>query len=517
MTIGLTIIKEPEDLALSRVPAWYRFQCNNFLLSAGTAAQFKIFVPNLIAAGSVFTLVINNKQYLFTCVASGAAGGYQFKTYSNNPTFNLMVDDFKANYYLNKHYTITSSYTFGEIYFVAKELGAKWDAAMINSVGGCTLTQTVTGVDDSFRPNYKALIDLHLQADRTVAPVMNLISSAEGDPHQDSITGALASDEYVMDFELQEFLHSRLSAYIPAYGANTITEADSILINYWIQYSEMYGTDPVINFNAVHGAANDYKQVILGGWKLDDNYLTENTAIAGTSFLNRQERVKIIAPNSREYLFKYCAAAQTGLQAHYKIYYADGFIAQGVLGMAVTAAAKKVYCVPVGYDVMSIAALTPGNKVIKYEIYLTNAANAVLTETMTYVMDYRYNEQDEEFIFCGAVGATETVWCHGYSKVMLETTSDTYQAARLPWYAKGDRLLKHTNSRQNETIKINTGYKTKAYIEWLRDLMNSDVVLMRDGSAWTSVRVVKDSFKDMPTLLDNMFVAEFMIERLQKL
>lgn len=514
-----SLLNSPEVLSLSRQPIWYRYLSDDYRTATGAKAKVELNIPLNVAVGSVFTLTFNQHKYSYICIASGSNNtGFEFKTYSNNPTFDLMVDDFEASYYLNRYYTITGSYAGNKIILEAKESGAKWNMTISAATGSITLSNITTGTDDTFEANYKAVLDVHIQDDYTDTPNNNLIATVEADPHQDDISPGLGVDDFVLDFDLCEILHSRLSPHVPDVSEVLNKVAVGPLLSFWHRIGEVYGTDPVIHFNEVNGSSGAYNQVILGGWPLDSDYSASIDDLEGLHFLNRQERTKIVKSSAHEYLFKFFVSAYQDLQLHYKIYYTDGTNATGLVGTSVGLSIEhSIYCFPCGFDVMGLNAVQPLKTPVKYELFVTDDTSATLSEVMTFVIDHRYYAEDAELLFLGQCGAMESVWCTGYKSIRLTNTSIEYQAAKLPWYTKGTSLLKHSQSQQSEVITLQTGYKTRAYIEWLRDLAQSETVLMLDGSDWAAVRIIKKSIIDMPTGLDDLFALSFDIERLQKL
>lgn len=517
--MSISVIQYP-SFSLSRQPIWYRFMSNNYRLTAGSISEYDLVIPSGLTAGQSFDLIFNQKRYTFVCDTLPNGEGYEFRPYVNSTGFNNMINvDFTGNYYINKHFTLTGTYATGTVRFTSREVGAMFNLSLENAAAGITLTQVTAGADATFRPNFKAWIDLHHQINHAAAAAENLVAQLDADAHQDSITGSLAADEFVFDFELQNILHSLLSAYVPDATETLIKAASSIITGFWIRYGEMFGTSPIVNKNATHAATTDaYPQVLLGGWQLDDDYDALNTAILGTAFLNQQPSTKVISKSNPEYLFKYLTAAATDLQLKYKIYYTDGTTSTGLAGTALASSlAKNVYCFPAGWDILNLGAVQPTKDAVKYELFVTNSASAVLSLTQTYILDNRYYEESDVFIFLGAAGAMETVWCHGYKKTALQSTSDTYQLAKMPWYTKGNQLLKHTNSQQSTITTYYTGFKSLEYINWLKDLANSDTVMILDSGTWASVRLDKKSITDIPTNLDNLYAISFDIERLEKL
>ena len=514
----VSLINSPEVLSLSRQPIWYRYLSDDYRTSTGAKAKVELNIPLNVTVGSVFTITFNQHKYSYICIASGSNNtGYQFKTYSNSPSFDLMVEDFEASYYLNRYYTITGSFAGNKIILEARESGSKWNITIEGATGSISLTNITTGTNDVFEANYKAVMDIHVQNNYTAAPANNLISTIEADPYQDDLLG-LGVDDFIMDFDLSEILHSRLSPHIPDVAEVLNKPAIGPLLSWWHRIGEVYGTDPVIHFNETNGYSGAYNQVILGGWKLDDDYSASIDDLEALHFLNRQERIKVVKQSAHEYLYKYLVSAYQDLQLHYKIYYTDGTNATGLVGTSVGLSVEhSIYVFPCGFNVMGLNAVQPLKTPVKYEVYITDDTSATLSEVMTFVIDHRYYAEDIEFLFLGQCGAMESVWCTGYKSIRLVNSSIEYQAAKLPWYTKGTPLLAHTQSKQSEVITVQTGYKTRAYIEWLRDLAQSETVLMLDGTEWAAVRLIKKSIADMPTGLDDLFALSFEIERIQKL
>lgn len=514
----LTIIQEPPFLCLSRNPIWYRMFSDNYKLSSGNNAVFDITIPLNVTPGSVFTLTLNGHNYTFTCVNTGvASNGYNFATYSNLTEFNTMVDDyFKQSYYLNKYFTITGTYLSNKITLTAKESGTKYNLVMTGNTGGISIATVTSGTDDTYRPNYRSFVDLHLQEDYTASPADNLLSQLESDPHQDNVTGALAADEFVMDYEFQEILNAQLSPHIPTTTQNTIIKATGILKSFWLRFGEIFGDDPVVNWNDYNGLAGQYHQVLLGECPKDKDPEDLTDSLEDLEFLNRQPRTKLNTPASREYLFKFLKDAHTTLYAHVKIYYSDGTTHSTNYLSKASTESHQVYVIPAGFDQCGFNIYNPTKTPVRYEIYLINNLNVVVSETMVFLPETTSFEQTTELLFVGQCGAAETVHCTGYSSYKVLSESQTFQKARLPWETYTDASLMHSLSKQTERILISTGYKTRDYIEWLKDLAQGETLYVRNGSDWIPHRIIKDSISDMPTELSDLYSITFEIEKLTK-
>ena len=160
----VSLINSPEVLSLSRQPIWYRYLSDDYRTATGAKAKVELNIPLNVTVGSVFTLTFNQHKYSYICIASGSNNtGYQFKTYSNSPSFDLMVEDFEASYYLNRYYTITGSFAGNKIILEARESGSKWNITIEGATGSISLTNITTGTNDVFEANYKAVMDIHVQ------------------------------------------------------------------------------------------------------------------------------------------------------------------------------------------------------------------------------------------------------------------------------------------------------------------------------------------------------------------
>lgn len=512
--MSLTTIQEPAALSFSKNPVWYRFLSGNYRLTVGDKAKYEIVFSSPLA-GHHFTIEFNGKVYTFNCVSSPNGDGYEFRPYGNSTQFNQMVTDFEGNYYLYKHYDFTPSYAGNKIIFEAKENGAIWNMQLIDASTSITLNTVLAGTDDTFNPNYKVFADIHLQSNPANAPETNLIAQLDADAWKDDVVMALGTNEYVFDFELQNILNTKLKAFVPGWNLATVTKATEMLLNFWLRYGEIYGDDPVVHFNSYNGAANNYKQVIIGGLQLDEVTFTVTPSFTGLKLLNRQPATKVISKSCQEYLYKYMTTAEQDLQLQCAIYYTDGTTWSGNVGTAVgLSTAKSVYVFPAGWDVLNLGSKSPTKTPVRYEVYITNDIGTVLSDTQHYVLDLREYEETQRLLFLGACGAMEHVLLTGYTQEKLENEGEQSVAAKMPWYDRGDALLVHANTRQKTIYVFNTGYKSKDYIDWLKELANSDLCLMAEDGYWTSVRIDKGSIKELPTGLDDLYALTFEGERI---
>lgn len=516
--MSLTTIKEPAALKFSKNPIWYRFLSGNYLTTAGAKAKVEITF-DAHSVGHFFHLTFNGKKYRFDCVTSPDGSGYQFRTFVASPAFNNMINDFKSHYELNKHFTITSSYissSNGKLILEAKQPGTIWNPTFEDgSPPRITMSVVTAGTDNVYNPNYKVFTDLHIQTDPTVAPVDNLIAQLDADAHRDNIVVALGANEYVFDIELQNIIHANLSAYIPVWNLAAVTKATNMLLSFWIRYGEIYGDDPKVLWNDYNGAANAYKQVIIGGLELDETTFTVIPDYTGTKLLNRQPPTKVVSKACPEYLYKYVLAAHTDLQLRCTVYYTDGTTTTALVGTAVgTSLARNVYVFPAGWDTLNLGALQPAKTATKYTLHVSNNALAVLSDTQTYLLDYTDYEVTNRLLFLGACGAMETVYLTGSLGTEIQSDSEPIVSAKTPWYDRGTALLQHTNSTQNVRLKFSSGFKSLAYITWLKELAQSDVCLLQENGYWASIRIDKKTIKDMPTNLDDLYSISFEAERI---
>jgi hypothetical protein len=518
--MSLTTIKEPQALSFSRNPVWYRFLSNNYLTTVGTKAKYNLTFDS-IYVGVQFDLIFNGKTFTLEFVTTPDGTGYQLRSFSSSLSqFNECIANLKQLYELNKYYTITFvshdvPSTTGVVQLEAKQPGTIWNLAVDNVTYGVSIIQLTAGTDNVYNPNYKVFADLHHQTDPSVAPAENQIAQLDADAHQDDIVIALAANEFVFDFELQNLIHSLVSPHVPDWNETDVVHAASMMIHFWLRYGEIYGEDPKVWWNDYNGAANVYKKVIIGGLPLDEVTLTVLPDYTTTKLLNRQPAVKCVSKSCQEYIYKYVSAAQTDLQLHGTITYTDGTAWTGVIGNKVNSSVQqRVYVFPAGWDALNLGSKQPSKTPVKYAVYVRNAANTVLSETQTYVLDLTDYESETHLLFLGACGAMETVWCNGYIKESLQSESEPVVAAKAPWYDRGTAILKHSNSTQNTKYTLNTGFKDLEYIQWLRELANSDFVLMAENGYWTSVRVDKKSFKELPSAMDDLYALTFDVERI---
>lgn len=515
--MSLTTVKEPGTLCFSKNPIWWRFLSGNYRTTLGAKAKCEILFDS-IYAGITFDISFNGKTYTLYCDSTPDGTGYEFRDYIYQPQFDLMIEDFKALYELNKHFTITKLWvggTLDKMILEAKESGSKWNVSISGGSGRITLNNITTGTDDVYNPNYKVFVDLHKQLDQTVDPVENQIAQLDADAHKDDIVVALATNEYAFDFELQDLLHAQLTPYVPAWNENTIKKATGMMLNYWLRIGEIYGEDPKVLWNDYNGLANSYKKAVIGGLPLDEYTLSILPNYTTTAFLNRQPTTKAISKTCQEYLYKYLATAQTTLQLWCTITYTDGTTWAGKVGNSLASSlAQEIYVFPSGWTALNLNSYNPSKTPVKYTVHVTNAATGTLSDSQTYILDLQNYESNSRLLFLGACGAMETVWCTGYTQEVVESDGQPITGPRLPWYERGNHILKNSNSRQNIRYKFNTGYKSLTYINWLKELAHSDVVLLAENGYWTSIRIDKKSIKDLPTALDDLYAISFEAERM---
>jgi hypothetical protein len=164
-----------------------------------------------------------------------------------------------------------------------------------------------------------------------------------------------------------------------------------------------------------------------------------------------------------------------------------------------------MFHIPCGYDVMNFGALEPGSNPTFYTVVAVDKDNplTILAFPRKYIIDPYERPFERFFMFTNSLGGVDTLRTIGQAVPKL-TYEDTESDVGIP-VSRGVNTAptQILDSVEDETKQLNTGFRTKAEVDWLRDFRLSKDVYELDLSDMETLIPIRFLKKDLVTSKDD--------------
>lgn len=184
---------------------------------------------------------------------------------------------------------------------------------------------------------------------------------------------------------------------------------------------------------------------------------------------------------SQPELLHFCVYTEdiTELNLFVKVYFTDGTNTTVAKGTVSDVELDQIYRIPAGYSLLSLSAVDGAKRVQKYELWLTDQADAVVSEVRTYIMEYVDVPDTRFWMFTNSLGMWEIFRAEGKKSEMLEVEREQSRGYLPQGY---DRTLGETRGRimgSTETVEVSSGYlDSKAEALWAKELILTEKLLL---------------------------------------
>lgn len=300
-------------------------------------------------------------------------------------------------------------------------------------------------------------------------------------------SGNLLGEEAVMPassgravFNVSEYLFSKLDTQRATKFTYPWTFGDFIkhgthILQFKLKYAEKWDAQ------VQQVSSGALSRALMAGGSGSEGDLTHN-------FLTNTPAVKKISANCPERLYYYNESARTvNLQS--KKYFASGSTITETVGSKALDAGQ-VY--EINADILNPEIPTESGTIVKYDLWLALADGTAISETKTFVIDYRYYRNTDYFYFRNSLGGYDLLRCTG------RRTRE--QLVEREEFEDESRNRRQYYNVMEETFTANTGSISREMMGWLHDFMISrEVYWIRDNEA---VPVIVTSKKKTPTTDD---------------
>lgn len=196
---------------------------------------------------------------------------------------------------------------------------------------------------------------------------------------------------------------------------------------------------------------------------------------------------KQVDRNQEDYLnFFVYALSTTTLKLRIKAYFDDNTNTTSTVMTKVGVAYGQLFQVPAGPVNAGVHLITPAKTVTKYELWLTDQADAVISEVRTYRLDAVTHPRRRLFMFLNSLGAFEVLRFTGSASMTTEVTKEQVVKFLPVDYAALDGETETFGASLREGSSFSSGYfddrLAAAWLDYMKDfLLSRQVYEVTDG------------------------------------
>lgn len=512
--MAISIIKQPDPVSLSRNQIEYQLETDNWITVVGSKTLFVIKITASPAVDDPFTIawgvdpVANpDETVTMTCKAAPDDAGNQYIDNAGAIPLTDWVDLFLAD--LIKNFLFTRDFVLTKvtadaspaIQFRAREKGLKFSIEFTEALGWMIEFLNTDGIDQVFQTNMKQVLQVHVE---DVYKSGNFELKHEEQRVPDSVKRSL--------FDIHEILDQFVELNPPIYNQVGVTRCDLLTKQYFVRYYERYG-DTVTEQEVITGVT---KAVMMAGtnfpfFNANTDFFTDYL-VPSKAFLTWLPAEQDITVAQHQYLyFPIVSAATTSFKSKADIFYTDDTSDLDVeIGAAPGSEQYEIYIIPVGFSQVVQAVSDGGKTVDHYIIYITDQADAVVSELRTYYLDRKEYLSTAHVLYKNSIGGYDTLRVTGDLAFGLDVTKSVFETILPSTYDLMDPQFHEFNVSGREFIQMSTGHMKKADLIHLQELILSESIFQIDSVAYLPLTLDTKSITFTQTSAD-LYVMSFKV------
>lgn len=192
-------------------------------------------------------------------------------------------------------------------------------------------------------------------------------------------------------------------------------------------------------------------------------------------FMTWAPATKSIDIAQEDYLLFWMYKSVATLRLKGKAYYSDGTNQTATLTSYSNALISQLVQVPAGSLNSGIKLVNPAKTLLKYDLWLADGADVVVSETRTYVLDAFTFPNTRFFMWLNSMGSFEVMRFYGVAEQTSEYGREIVQMFLAPNYdpLKGEKRM--GEALRVDKAKYSSGYFTdelgKAWLDYMKDFM----------------------------------------------
>lgn len=400
--MSVSLITSPAEYAFSGDQLKVSFQCTNTMEVEGVRSSNSLGVYSAFTAGETITIKYGSNVIVMTAAAVPDDSGFQFP--SGMTGGSLLKQFFLDNFLLNRDYDITATGLF--LFFTAKKKALGYDFTYA-SESRHQLVNISAGVVAKEKANYSVYFQLWCE---------NASGTYEMfyDNKLPLIYGSNGVAEILIGDKLHEYISPQIRELLPDIPGGAPLLCSKSCRKYYFVWAESYGT-PVTIFK-LHKSA--VFTVLFGGMSTIGQATQMLPALLTTSggllkFLKQGSSLNSTRTNQRQYLYFFNPLPSFTYNFRCRLRFTDGTKAPLFNLFDGNVLLFSKYGFRVGYDDVFNENDHVGKTLLAYDIWITDTNDVRITETQTYLVDYRPLQNIRYFINWSSWGTMDSRMFYG--------------------------------------------------------------------------------------------------------
>jgi hypothetical protein len=484
--MSVTLTSPPPELSFSADKITAGFTCVGIYEQIGVKAINTVPIPDAAPGVSVI-LKYGNETITMVASMTPDDSGTQFQATDGMlviPIF-VQIEYFKANYILSRDFDIVvDPGGSSSIIFTAKNTGLGYNMVTFN---------TTAGVAEVVKPNYGLQFRLFIekpdytgfQLINTAAPTIQI--------------GDTTTAEAIIGDKLHDFINAEIRNNLPDIPDSLPLLCKKSCRRYYFEFAESYGdpiqirkvfTSPI--FTVLHGGLSYIGQ---GTKNIADIIMPDPDS--RKRFLKQGGNITSTRSNQLQYLYYYNLDASFSASLKCRLRFTNGDSVQVALHNF-SMMEKRKYAFNISFEKIYNQNDYPGKTLLGYEIWITSEDGTRLTETQTYLIDYRPLPYIRYFLNWSSWGSFDSRMFYGKGSSTFDIVqSEAMKSELAPSDLKMGTSLVY-DIKLTSKLSVTTGFiKNRSSLIFNRDFFLSPLKYRVAGDYLLPIKVTSKSIPEI--------------------
>lgn len=225
-------------------------------------------------------------------------------------------------------------------------------------------------------------------------------------------------------------------------------------------------------------------------------------------FLNWHPGEKTVDLNQPELLHFYSHdPLTTGLNLMVKVYYSDQSITTVTIDTLGEIIAGGIYRLPAGYTQLGLASIDGSKTIVRYELWLTDQADAEISEKRTYLVEQISHPYTRYWMFVNSLGMWEIMRAEGKSILGISLDRDRSNGYLTQGYDRTQGEIRNRVLGSTDTFEVSTGFfSSQEEAIWAKELLLSPKVFLLTESQRIPYNITTNEYKPYQDAAYNWFL-----------
>lgn len=502
--MSVTILTSPPTYQFVKNFVAFKVRGNNYKLSLGSTAFVSFSKTGDSVVGDTFDFDFLDISVHMSAVASPNDTGTQFTAGGSASQF---AADLYSNYYISKYFIITYTTTLVTLVWKAGA-GQVLNFSMNEAITGWSTTAH-PGANPVYNTPFKLLCRTYIE-DQPFSNDFRLLNEGDHDVADDETTTIQIQHSLAPTFRNHPEGYPYLD-YPSFFNSSWWNICNYALKRYKCEFFEMIANTPQKMY------ASSILFVLNGKYPFDEWAYGDffGNYPASKRFLTNMPDERITYYGTKQFLYFLCSHSSfttiTDIYMWVEIRYDDGsnFIAAGPVSSTAGDFYQKIIEFEVGAEFLDLNAINPTKTISYYTIYLSDdaiGANVIAGPVLFRLIPEPWNKK--EFIYKNRYGVFETLIAEGFEDSSFEVSRIESEINVSPVYRPENGYTYSQTTRTQDIKHVLTGKKTEKECEVLREMLESDWLLLAGPDGWIRCILVDGTFK-INDEGEDMFSIEF--------